>query len=356
MPALPADAVMVAKVRFEASATVVAVANVFGRAIDVSDAVTVVSLDTDTTGAELTELADGSETTLHSHAGGDGCVLVGSNVIGFDAPALDAKGIRRGEEIYDTHDLATLLLPGLPEYGLAALAGHFEIEMPVHHRALPDAETAHGIFLALADRGAALPADVLSQAAAWLAPTAWPWRNFFREAWEEVAAEGRAGRSFALSRPEIAEPLQPRERRRPIDPEEALAVLASARGRPEVLPQFEERPQQQAALRVVTQALNEEHRLLLEAGTGTGKELVIGFLIVLAFLIAVLGAYTLVFTMIWPAWTEAWELGLLYQAPLFIASIPLVGIARFRARRYRLSRTLWRGIRGAQSGSSTHYG
>ncbi|MFB3053424.1 MAG: PolC-type DNA polymerase III, partial [Dehalococcoidia bacterium] len=109
----------------------------------------------------------------------DGCVLVGSNVIGFDAPALDAKGIRRGEEIYDTHDLATLLLPGLPEYGLAALSGHFEIEMPVHHRALPDAETARGIFLALADRAAALPADVLSQAAAWLAPTAWPWRNFF---------------------------------------------------------------------------------------------------------------------------------------------------------------------------------
>jgi DNA polymerase-3 subunit epsilon/ATP-dependent DNA helicase DinG len=203
----------------------------------------------------------------------DGCVLVGSNVIGFDAPALDAKGIRRGEEIYDTHDLATLLLPGLSEYGLAALAGHFEIEMPVHHRALPDAETARSIFLALADRAAALPADVLSQAAAWLAPTAWPWRDFFREAWEEVAAEGRAGRAFALSRPEIAEPLQPRERRRPIDPEKALAVLASARGRPEVLPQFEERSQQQAALRVVAQALNEDNRLLLEAGTGTGKSL-----------------------------------------------------------------------------------
>ena len=44
-----------------------------------------------------------------------GCVLVGSNVIGFDAPILDAKGIRRGQEIYDTHDLATLLLPGLSE-------------------------------------------------------------------------------------------------------------------------------------------------------------------------------------------------------------------------------------------------
>ncbi len=90
--------------------------------------------------------------------------------------------------------------------------------------------------------------------------------------------------------------------------------------------------------------------------TGTGKELFIGFLIVFAFLIAVLAAYTVAFTMIWPDWVTDGKLNLLYQAPLFIASIPLVGIARFRARRYRLSRTLWRGIRGAQTGSSRHYG
>ena len=90
--------------------------------------------------------------------------------------------------------------------------------------------------------------------------------------------------------------------------------------------------------------------------TGTGKELLLGFLIVIAFLVAVLGAYTAVFTMIWPDWIDDWELGLLYQLPLFVVSIPLVGIARFRARRYRLSRTLWRGIRGGQNGSSVRYG
>jgi uncharacterized membrane protein YjgN (DUF898 family) len=90
--------------------------------------------------------------------------------------------------------------------------------------------------------------------------------------------------------------------------------------------------------------------------TGTGKELLLGFLIVLAFLIVALGAYTLVFTSIWPGWTTDWKFGLIYQAPLLIASFPLFAIARFRARRYRLSRSLWRGIRGAQSGSSSHYG
>jgi DNA polymerase-3 subunit epsilon/ATP-dependent DNA helicase DinG len=203
----------------------------------------------------------------------EGCVLVGSNVIGFDVPMLDAKGIRHGEEMYDTHDLAALLLPGLAEYGLAALARHFEIEMPVHHRALPDAETSREVLLALLGRAAALPADVLSQAATWLAPTAWPWRNFFREVWENIADGGVAGRAFAVRRSVVPESLRQAERQRPVDVQEALAVLASARGRPDVLPEFEERPQQQAALRAVTLALNEGHRLLLEAGTGIGKSL-----------------------------------------------------------------------------------
>ena len=90
--------------------------------------------------------------------------------------------------------------------------------------------------------------------------------------------------------------------------------------------------------------------------TGTGKELLIGFLIVFSFLALILGVYTYVFTLIWPGWTQDAALGILYQVPLFIISLPLIGIARFRARRYRLSRTLWRGIRGAQSGSSAHYG
>jgi DNA polymerase-3 subunit epsilon/ATP-dependent DNA helicase DinG len=203
----------------------------------------------------------------------DGCVLVGSNVIGFDAPVLDAKGIRHGTEMYDTHDLATFLLPGLAEYGLAALADHFEIDMPVHHRALADAETARQVFLHLADRAAAVPADVLSQVGEWLTPTEWPWRNFFREAWEEAVAAGDGAGFLALVRPKIAEPLEPEEGHHLIDPDEALAVLASARGRADILPQFEERPQQQAALRAVTDALNQGDRLLLEAGTGTGKSL-----------------------------------------------------------------------------------
>ena len=73
-------------------------------------------------------------------------VLVGHNVGGFDVRFLDAAGIRHGESIYDTFDLATLLLPGLSEYNLAALASYFQIRFPIQHRALADAEATRELF------------------------------------------------------------------------------------------------------------------------------------------------------------------------------------------------------------------
>jgi DNA polymerase-3 subunit epsilon/ATP-dependent DNA helicase DinG len=56
----------------------------------------------------------------------------------------------------------------------------------------------------------------------------------------------------------------------PVDGERAVAVLGSAR---RIIPQFEERPEQQAMLRAVAHALNGGEQLLVEAGTGTGKSL-----------------------------------------------------------------------------------
>ena len=201
-------------------------------------------------------------------------VVVGHNLIGFDVRFLDAAGIRHGEALYDTQELAALLLPGLPEYSLAALAGHFQIHFPVQHRALADAEAARELFLALQELALRLPLDVLGQVAQWLRPTAWPWRGFFAEVWEKaLAASHTSGRPFRLEPPPIAGPLAPERRPRPVPVEQPLSILTSARQRPDVLPRFEERAEQQAMVRAVSDALNEGHRLLVEAGTGTGKSL-----------------------------------------------------------------------------------
>ncbi|AZO77249.1 MULTISPECIES: DUF898 family protein [unclassified Bosea (in: a-proteobacteria)] len=82
--------------------------------------------------------------------------------------------------------------------------------------------------------------------------------------------------------------------------------------------------------------------------TGRAKELLIGFLIAMAILVPVYLVYFLI--------------GLEAEMMQAFASIPLVAFfylftefARYRARRYRLTRTLWRGLRFSMGGSGWSY-
>mgnify|MGYP000438590402 FL=1 len=88
--------------------------------------------------------------------------------------------------------------------------------------------------------------------------------------------------------------------------------------------------------------------------SGTGKEMFIGFLVVSAFLLP----FFLFFQFLFPAMVArgkeaaAGGILLLFQLTLLYLS----GVARFRALRYRLSRTWWRGIRGGSNEPGWSYG
>ena len=86
---------------------------------------------------------------------------------------------------------------------------------------------------------------------------------------------------------------------------------------------------------------------------GTGKELFLGFLIVFGAVIlpVMLGAVAV--SMGFPGQRQAISL---YNAFIYLLFFLLVGNAMYRAQRYRLSRTQWRGIRGALVGSPGRYG
>ncbi|CAN0387373.1 unnamed protein product, partial [Phaeothamnion confervicola] len=85
--------------------------------------------------------------------------------------------------------------------------------------------------------------------------------------------------------------------------------------------------------------------------TGTGKEMFLGFLFVL-------GVVTLPVLFITLAAVVMFGQAGASAANTFfsVAFFYLVGVAVHRAVRYRLSRTLWRGIRGGLDGSSWRYG
>src|SRR5207245_11453702 len=82
--------------------------------------------------------------------------------------------------------------------------------------------------------------------------------------------------------------------------------------------------------------------------TGRGKELLIGFLVALAILVPIYLGYFLI--------------GLEAERYKAFASIPLIAFfylfgqfAIYRARRYRLTRTVWRGVRFWMTGSGWLY-
>jgi len=83
--------------------------------------------------------------------------------------------------------------------------------------------------------------------------------------------------------------------------------------------------------------------------TGRGVELFIGFLIALAVLIPFYGLIFLGVLWLGP------EIGQILNVVSTLGIIVLAQYALFRARRYRLTRTVWRGIRFQQSGSGWTY-
>jgi uncharacterized membrane protein YjgN (DUF898 family) len=88
------------------------------------------------------------------------------------------------------------------------------------------------------------------------------------------------------------------------------------------------------------------------AYTGTGKELFLGFLMV--FGVVLLPMTLVMFAAVFAfgpqsGWTKA------AQTLVYVIFFVLMGLGLYRAQRYRLSRTLWRGIRGGMEGSAGQY-
>ncbi len=88
--------------------------------------------------------------------------------------------------------------------------------------------------------------------------------------------------------------------------------------------------------------------------SGTGKEMFIGFVVVMV----VLTPFFLGFQLLLPALMARGQIAVAIGAMLifYIAIFYLSGVAGFRALRYRLSRTWWRGIRGGSDSPGWAYG
>ncbi|TAK32147.1 MAG: DEAD/DEAH box helicase [Chloroflexota bacterium] len=216
------------------------------------------------------------------------CPIVGQSVP-LDVQLLNREGLPLANDVYDTFDLASILVPQLPDYSLATVAANFKIDYPVRHRAMPDAIVARDVFLALYDLAMELDLPILTEVERLASSISWPLRHFFRDvakAKSKLYFSTSVGAQLAakMSLDELnmdfmvhgsSKKEAPTYRKEPsaLDVAEVAALLEPNGAAASVFPGYEHRREQIHMLRAVAEALNDGTHLVVEAGTGTGKSL-----------------------------------------------------------------------------------
>ena len=187
----------------------------------------------------------------------------------LDIDFLVAAGLwPDGTEILDTLHLARILLPGSPSHSLPALALELGLEQPRPHRALDDADATRQLLLRLREVAAGLDEPLKESLLALVAPYGWPIARFFAEALTASAPVSERQLRDSHHR-------QSRAEREPIDwdPEEMAGLLLPEGPLAAAFPEYEHRESQLQMLVAVAQIMERGGRLVVEAGTGTGKSI-----------------------------------------------------------------------------------
>ena len=181
-----------------------------------------------------------------------------------------------GRDVVDTLELARILLPAADSHSLPRLSGALEIPHDRPHRALSDAAATAELFSHLVRAGERLPRPILATARRLVAGGPTPLRHFFSVA---VAGDGEPAPPVRRGAP-----VMPAARVAPRPPvlaeppaRGALAAAAASLLGPDgplgTVDGYELREGQQQMASAVAQTLERGGRLLVEAGTGTGKSL-----------------------------------------------------------------------------------
>ena len=190
---------------------------------------------------------------------------------GLDVDFLQAAGCwEAGREILDTLHVARILVPEAASHSLPLLAADLGLDQPRPHRALDDADATRQLLLRLRERAIGLDEELKEKMLALVAPYGWPIARFFAEALSAPAPvqglERQSGRGPRVRPVRGAVELD--------DSPAALASLLAPDGPlAAVMPDYEHREGQLQMLLAVGQIQRRGGRLVVEAGTGTGKSL-----------------------------------------------------------------------------------
>ena len=217
--------------------------------------------------------------------------IIGHN-LAFDVGFLERKGLRLSNPQCDTWDMAYILFPGLRDYSLTKLSQWLNATHSRPHRAAEDALATKEVFLQLAEKLSELAVYTLAEMQRLAARSPWVLSYLLRRLETDkiigthspTAESGSGGDNTtvgvtgldiqALSkRLQRSRALRPNRETRPLDVDFVASLLKEGSPLSQAVPGFEERPQQVAMARAVAEAINQNKRLIVEAGTGVGKSM-----------------------------------------------------------------------------------
>ena len=205
--------------------------------------------------------------------------VVGHN-ISFDLNFLSMHGLPINNETYDTWDLASILLPYSTDYSLGGLVGQLGAQHPRPHRALPDAQATHQVFVNLLALAGAIDPAIAAYIQALSSRAQWPVGLLFgglpsldRPQTSRLGPNGLDMESLGnrLGRSERA--IRSLESMAEVGEDQMASYLAPGGLFARAFPGFEHRPQQVDMMRAVAGAISRGERLMVEGGTGVGKSL-----------------------------------------------------------------------------------
>src|SRR5215217_30923 len=115
--------------------------------------------------------------------------IVGHNVR-FDLSFLQRAGLFEYNEVVDTYELASVLMPTASRYNLGALGKQLGILLPATHRALDDARVTMAAFNRLFEMAQELPMELVEEIIRLSEPLAWDAGWLFQEV---IRAQSKKG-------------------------------------------------------------------------------------------------------------------------------------------------------------------
>ncbi len=156
--------------------------------------------------------------------------VIGHNVR-FDLGFLQRAGLFAYNEVIDTYELASVLIPTASRYNLGSLGKQLGILLPATHRALDDARVTMAAFNRLFEMARELPLEVIAEIVRLSEPLEWDAGWLFQDVLRVRAKEGiqakKVGKQNAALRfddskfPPLANPSEPG----PLNVDEVASVL-----------------------------------------------------------------------------------------------------------------------------------